>query len=328
MKTTNIIFDSTTVEKFYQSVNELIGGERFNNNIIGKTNIGKVNLEGFSAFSDFNININEIELTKSINIQYSHNYNSLSLFLLIHKSGKPIKVKNSKSKELVFSPGQIVLYSNQNIPSFYIEKEVKHEFVGIRLDQEQLRLHFQNNANLLELILQSLKNDEVIIKSYPTEINHILSDLYQLKNKSMISRTPFIIGKGLELSSRLITMLIKEHSQNNNSISDTDIEFFHKIKDYLISDYSHVPTIASLSNEFNIGETKLKQNFKKIFGNSIYQFVTKHRMMDAHRLISMTQQPISSIAKEIGYSHLSKFSAVFKKHFEYTPSELRKNSII
>ena len=46
------------------------------------------------------------------------------------------------------------------------------------------------------------------------------------------------------------------------------------------------------------------------------------------QLILNTNMQIKNIAQEVGYDSHSKFSATFKKKFEYLPSELRPDATI
>ena len=68
--------------------------------------------------------------------------------------------------------------------------------------------------------------------------------------------------------------------------------------------------------------TRLKDEFKQLFGKPVYQYFQAQRMMLARTLLTDNQILIKEIAFKLGYESQSKFSAAFKKHHGILPSEL------
>jgi AraC family transcriptional regulator len=63
--------------------------------------------------------------------------------------------------------------------------------------------------------------------------------------------------------------------------------------------------------------------FKAETGRSPYAYVTWRRMMRAKEMIETTRRPIADIAWSFGYSDASRFAAVFRRQFGFTPGSLR-----
>jgi AraC-like DNA-binding protein len=68
--------------------------------------------------------------------------------------------------------------------------------------------------------------------------------------------------------------------------------------------------------------------FRGHFGVSIHARQTQLRLEKARQLLCETDARVSDIALDSGYRHLGLFTAVFKKHFGVTPSEVRRSKII
>ena len=87
--------------------------------------------------------------------------------------------------------------------------------------------------------------------------------------------------------------------------------------------YNGFPSIQLISKEIGISETKLKSEFKLLFGKTLYQYYSECQMDVAEELINRGQHSIKSIAYMLGYQHPGKFSAAYKKIKGVLPSENR-----
>ena len=71
----------------------------------------------------------------------------------------------------------------------------------------------------------------------------------------------------------------------------------------------------------------LKQCFKAVYGTAIYTYMRNYRMDLAASRLTQTDEPITVIAGQVGYTNTSKFSEAFKKVKGKTPLEYRKIKI-
>ncbi|RZK37956.1 MAG: AraC family transcriptional regulator [Pedobacter sp.] len=85
-------------------------------------------------------------------------------------------------------------------------------------------------------------------------------------------------------------------------------------------------TILELARMVNINQTKLKEGFKSIFGNTVFGYLQEIRMNMAKKYLLETKTPVQEISFRLGYQNVSNFSIAFKKTFGYPPTRLR-NSI-
>jgi AraC-like DNA-binding protein len=83
--------------------------------------------------------------------------------------------------------------------------------------------------------------------------------------------------------------------------------------------------IDQIAYEVNTSPTKLKTNFKTVFGFSMLQYHKEKNMLLAKQLRHNSEVEIQVIAAITGYESASKFAAAFKKRFGTSPSIFREN---
>ena len=86
--------------------------------------------------------------------------------------------------------------------------------------------------------------------------------------------------------------------------------------------------IDIIAKKLNISPSKLKTDFKSVYGTSILQYHIQKKMELAMQLILNTNLQIKYIAQEVGYESQSKFSAAFKNKHGKLPSEIRINNTL
>ena len=59
--------------------------------------------------------------------------------------------------------------------------------------------------------------------------------------------------------------------------------------------------------------------FKSEMDMTLSEYITQFRMQEAKKLITETDEKLSSIAEKVGYSDVSYFSNVFKKFYGISP---------
>ena len=74
----------------------------------------------------------------------------------------------------------------------------------------------------------------------------------------------------------------------------------------------------------DMGATKFKKLFKQVFGCAPKQFHFKIKMDYAQKELAYKNRSSSELSYELGYSHPSKFTVAYKKHFGILPSDQEK----
>ena len=85
-------------------------------------------------------------------------------------------------------------------------------------------------------------------------------------------------------------------------------------------------TIPQLARQVGINEAKLKEGFRELYNQSIHNYLQQLRLEKAKQLLLTTNMSVSDITYEIGYSHVTHFTTLFKKEIGLTPTEWRKKN--
>lgn len=119
-------------------------------------------------------------------------------------------------------------------------------------------------------------------------------------------------------------LIRQNQSSAFNSISEKDREALKKVENYLKENLkTGFPGIDFLSDLVNTSPTKLKVDFKLMYGKTIFQFFKEKQMELAFQMLKCSDTQIKNIATTFGYENTSKFASSFKKYHKILPSQLR-----
>ena len=176
--------------------------------------------------------------------------------------------------------------------------------------------------------LKQLTNSEtsyLIYESVSTRLKQLFEDINSNRMESLIDIMTF-------QENIYATLRIIFEQLNQNKISTIkyhfkqgDLEALAKAEKLLLHDIKEPPTIQILANEAAMSSTKFKNMFKKIYGESVYQYFLNYKMELSRQWLLDNKLSISEIAHKLGYKNLSYFSRVFKQHFGEIPSKYTTN---
>jgi signal transduction histidine kinase/DNA-binding response OmpR family regulator/ligand-binding sensor domain-containing protein len=161
--------------------------------------------------------------------------------------------------------------------------------------------------------IKALENGANVFIDKPFDMDFLIKQVDNLiKNqnglKELYSKKYIADPSKLTISSMDEELLKKamEHIEQNIGNSDYNVEAF-------VSDIA-------------IGRTLLYQKIKDITGMSIKEFIMDIRLKRSTQLLKESDMTIAEIAYSTGFVNPKYFSICFKKHFELTPSEFKKNN--
>ena len=115
----------------------------------------------------------------------------------------------------------------------------------------------------------------------------------------------------------------RKNSFYNISMSKADIDRVLQVEAVLTKDiFEPAPTISQLARMVSISESKLKKDFKLLYGVPVYEYFQKVRMQAARDRLLAGAHSVKEVAMELGYANLSNFTIAFKKEFGLLPSKL------
>jgi YesN/AraC family two-component response regulator len=86
-------------------------------------------------------------------------------------------------------------------------------------------------------------------------------------------------------------------------------------------------SVESVETNLNLAKNKLSETLREESNLSFKQYLNAIRILEAKRLLSVTNLSISEIAYEVGYSNISHFNRVFKSLENCSPSVFKENNL-
>jgi AraC-like DNA-binding protein len=130
--------------------------------------------------------------------------------------------------------------------------------------------------------------------------------------------------KAFEILCLLCRFSEKDNDSSLKYLNSRQVKTAKMVQALITQDLTKHYTLTELANYAGISETALKNNFKGIFGTSVYAYLKSMRLANAQELLCNTELTVSVIAEQIGYENPNKFSTEFKRFSGYTPREYRE----
>ena len=173
-------------------------------------------------------------------------------------------------------------------------------------------------AGYFSLLAQKSGN-EAIDAGYRSLLHELLThNSHPLKNT-------FLQNRVLLLLERFLLNFIEKLQPVEKAVhlKEEEMSRLIKVEALLVSDFALTPpTIELLAKISAMSPTKLKKDFKTLYGMPVYEYYQKNRMYRAKALLQEEKYAIKQVGTMVGYTNLGHFAASFKKEFGILPSEL------
>lgn len=115
--------------------------------------------------------------------------------------------------------------------------------------------------------------------------------------------------------------LLAKENRAMKALNRADIDKLYEVRTAILTNIAEPPRLKELSKMGGMSETKMKQLFKQVFGDTIYNYYQQKRMDEAAYLIKHGGYSVSEAGYHLGFSNLSHFARLFKKHHGATPKK-------
>ncbi len=104
------------------------------------------------------------------------------------------------------------------------------------------------------------------------------------------------------------------------------IQRMHKVCEYIYQNIDNTLTYEALSQVAHFSSFHFHRQFSAIFGMSTTTFIMKVRLKRAaYQLVFQPHKSITDIALDASFDYLESFSRAFKRHFNQSPSQFRRD---
>ena len=202
---------------------------------------------------------------------------------------------------------------------FPANKDIRFMVVGVRRPALKSLLQAKNLNNQVQTILNS-KSTFFYHEQMSADIQRIFDKLFLNTDRDKLVNL-FYRYKTEELIYHLFSQLLHRENAKQLAINKDDIMKLNNVHAAIIKDTSEPPKIDELTKKAGMSKTKMKQLFKQIYGDSIYNYYLNARMEDAAYLLKHANLPVSEVGFRVGYTNLSHFSRMFRKHYGKNPKK-------
>lgn len=241
-----------------------------------------------------------------------------------------------------------LLYKEASEALAYISASDENKIINYK-DIEKIKKNRTDPTKIAKKLSEALdngdkKNIEAIIDSYINEtsnnseyakkIAYILvntAEIYLNKNNRSIEE---LTGKSIwdkisktntipDLKQYLLNLFSMATDMPNSTSIENDNSITEKIKEIIEEDFKNKITAEYISKKLNYSPQYLNVVFKKNTGKTIFEYLTEFRIEKAKAFLKEPNSKIYLISQKIGYSKISHFRTIFKKHTGISPQEYR-----
>lgn len=149
-------------------------------------------------------------------------------------------------------------------------------------------------------------------------LRKIIEDIYLIYNDR-----GFLDIDALGLAYQFFAHLIKI-GQKDRKVLSAKHRHFNSAKEFILNNYEFDITVLDIARNVGVTPNYLSNIFQTITKMSTITFLNKVRIEKGARLLAMTDEPISHVAKSVGFTAPLYFSNAFKKQMGVSPLHYRQ----
>nr|WP_291580573.1 AraC family transcriptional regulator [Clostridium sp. UBA6640] len=230
-------------------------------------------------------------------------------------------------KEYAFKKGQTCIYKALNDVDYFKFKYDNCKTISIHMNfntiknvinpiwEDKIIIDWQNHIN------EIFKGEILIIENASRDMKKIAAEIDNMSINNMLDY--------MKLKLKIMEFLATFFGEkcNKKSLGDSakkETEIIIASKEIISKNLQNTPSVKELACNLNISVYKLQEEFKKITGYTVYEYIKKLRIEKGKGLLKNTDMSVLEIANEVGYENPSKFASVFKQYNKMTPLKYRK----
>ncbi len=278
----------------------------------------------FFSFDGLYVGITDVSLKKNINLSGIRAYETFELSFLME--GEQIITLDAQDEDLIYESQECyLLYISNNSGHVRYLKNKPFKEIKVRMDKNFIEKHRLDEVYELHKKHELHGVRKKISEPISAKTQEILTELLSDKRQGLLKR--------LFLESKVLELLSLQLDTNKRAKSDflnkdpKSIKKIYEIQSIINSDLTEQFSIQQLSRKVGVNDFVVKKEFKRIFGETIFEYALTQRMTKAKQLLKHSKKPIYEISELVGYKNATHFTAAFKKVEGITPKKYRNASL-
>lgn len=318
-------FAATQDFDFLDSFSAALNSPIRDNAIVIPSFLGRGSIRRFVFDSDFKLTVHQYRLKEELVLrrQASAERNDF-LTLYFYCNEEPAKlladdniIQFSRSSESAIQLTSSQLDSETRFPP---GMDIYFMVIGIKGARLKNLLHGpeQHDSPICE-VMQS-RNTFLFMETMDAAEQEIVKLLSETRESNELNNFYFR-NKVQELIFLLFSKLLKREQGVQRPIHQNDTTKLLAVRDIILGDLATLPLLQDLARRIGMSETKMKQLFKQVYGDTIYNYYQRVRMKEAARLLKQEGLSVAETGRQLGFSNLSHFSRVFEKQHGIKPKK-------
>lgn len=205
--------------------------------------------------------------------------------------------------------------------TFTLEAAKEVRSFGVNLPPDVLERYLDYNVPEALRLLVDPSETVTRFAAYP-----VSSQMFQAVNLSI---APGLVGslRNLQMeSAALLYFSMVSHAIDKNTassvinVTEKDRRAAKEAYEILTLSLRQPPALSELSAEVGITEKRLNAAFRELYSGTVFEVLRQKRLEEARTLFEEGETNIKQVSWEVGYSHVSNFTAAFKNMFNIAPA--------
>lgn len=324
--------DYTNLQSVIEDFATVFNANLINNALQLPTTAGTGNMYYYELPNGLQLLISNFILQQDLTIKRlkaEQEYYQLYLVENTHGSITNIEIEQDNYRHYNPKFASVALRSSFFESEIFLSKGTNVNVVNMVFSKDWLAryLKLQDSGNLLKKYL-SLKTAKLLFVALDLKYKQLAEEIFSLSSGTDAMKLLGMEHRVMQVLELFFRRIIEKLNQPETTLplNRQDISRIMNIESSLIADvFTLPPTIKQLATQYNISETKLKKDFKAVYGMPLYQYYQKARMRTAHNILLTGKYSIKQVATEMGFSNVSNFTIAFKKEFGFLPSKIAED---
>jgi AraC-like DNA-binding protein len=214
---------------------------------------------------------------------------------------------------------QIASNNFDSVITFPANTEIYYTVIGLSTSRLKTLLELSQPDALIDAIVNP-KESFLFYESMGTETQMTLRQLSEPQAENGLAGFYYRI-KAETLLYDVFHQVHNRQQARHSPVNKADAEKLFLIREAILSDLGQPPSLPGLAKLGGMSETKMKDLFRQVFGDSIYNYYQTARMEEAAYLLRHKNYSVSEAGYQLGFSNLSHFTRLFERHHQQKPKK-------
>ena len=282
--------------------------------------INKSTAQGIEIEAGFFLLINKNDTDQTQVLAKEIDCSFIQIHFCMHESVKLLFNEGKYGIDILASKSLLLYNPEQDLP-MNVELASGAQLISVLISIEKLHTFFTPEAGIIHFLNDENKDKKFYSdKAIAANESIVLSQIISHKVQPTMEKL-YLKAKIYELLS--LYFQPKSDSANNCPYleEEENVEKIRQAKRIIIERMAEPPTLKELAEEIELPLAYLKDGFKQIYGDTVFNFLWEYKMEYARRMLNTKKYNVSEVSFEVGYSTASHFIAAFKKKFGITPKK-------